>query len=140
MRATRLILLSGLLVLVTAIAGCSAGGDPGGSAPDPVCTGLKVGIPGSLPCDEVAARAVEVLRELAPDQVARGITGVTVELALCPAGELPPQVDCTGVTYAQMVRVSFGPAPAGGPVEDHLVVALGPVTGRLLGIVNPLVR
>jgi hypothetical protein len=140
MRTTRPFLLSAVLILATLVAGCSVVGDPGGAVPDPLCTGLKVGIPGALPCDAVATRAVEILREQAPDQVARGITEVTVELAFCPAGELPPQVDCAGVTYAQMVRVSFGPASADGPIEDHLVVALEPVTGRLLGIVNPLIR
>lgn len=140
MHTVRPVLLLGLLVMAAGIAGCSAGGSPDGSVPDPVCAAREVQIPGALPCDEIAARAVGVLREQVPAQVARGITEVTVELALCPAGELPPQVDCAGVTYAQMVRVSFGPAPADGPIEDHLVVALEPVTGRLLGIVNPLIR
>lgn len=131
------------LLLGLLLAGCGSGGASSGadaSPPPAICAGLKVGIPAALPCDAVATLALDVLRERAPDQLARGITEVVVELALCPAGEMPPQVDCSGVTYAQLVRVSFGPAPVDGPIEPYLVVALEPVSGRLLGIINPLVR
>jgi len=133
--------LIALMVLAAVVAGgCSSGTDSEAAIPAPTCVGGPVGIPGALPCERVAELAIDALRAEAPEQLERRATGVVVELSRCPAGEMPPQVDCTGVSDAWMVRLSFGPAPSGGPIEDQLTVALEPVTGRLLGIVNPLVR
>jgi hypothetical protein len=49
-------------------------------------------------------------------------------------------IDCGTEQFAQMVTVQFGPAPAGGPIEPSLTVAVAPVTGAILGISNPLIR
>ena len=69
-----------------------------------------------------------------------GVTAIDVFLASCPRDEIPPQVDCGAEKFAQLVTVRFAPAPAGGPIEASLTVAIAPVSGRVLGIVNPLIR
>ena len=61
-------------------------------------------------------------------------------LATCPRGEVPPQIDCGQEQFVQLVTVTFEPAPAGGPIEPSLTVAVAPVNGAILGIVNPLIR
>lgn len=135
----------GAFVLAIILAACSGAGGPSPDPtevvlPQPVCGGLKIAIAGALPCERLVRIAIDVLAADAPAQLARGVTAIEVTLATCPAGEVPPQIDCTGTQFAQLVTVSFGPAPAGGPIEPSLTVALEPVSGRLLGIANPLVR
>jgi hypothetical protein len=130
-----------LIVVVTAlVAACSGSPIGGGAIPSPSCGSGDAPIAGSLACDRLADIAIETLRERAPGQLARGVTEVAVSIERCPVGEVPPQVDCAGVTHAAMVRVAFGPAPLDGPIEMYLVVAIDPMTGRVLGIVNPLIR
>lgn len=129
-----LVIVSGCDVL-----GLRVGGPPGPVIPPPTCGGIKVLIENALDCTEVTAIAVKTLAERAPEQVGRGIASIDVMLDTCPAGEVPPQIDCTGVQFAQLVSVTFGPAPPGGPIEPSLTVAIEPVTGRVLGISNPLI-
>jgi hypothetical protein len=134
--------LAGLL-LAGIVAGCGLVGRPGPTPqaiPAPTCGGAKILIPGALPCDELVRIAIEVLRGEAPIQLDRGIIAVDVELQGCPKQEVPPQIDCAGEDFVQLVTVTFGPSVDGGPIEPSLSVALAPVSGRLLGIVNPLIR
>lgn len=131
------------LVLAGILAGCGLVGRPGPTAlviPAPTCGGAKILIPGALPCEELVRIAIEVLRGEAPAQLERGVIAVDVELQGCPKQEVPPQVDCAGEDFVQLVTVTFGPAVDGGPIEPSLSVALAPASGRLLGIVNPLIR
>ena len=134
---------TGVLVAAFVLNGCGGAG-PGPSSvalPAPTCGGVKVHIEGSLPCDEVAAIAVGALTRQAPEQVARGIEGIDVFLTSCPRNEVPPQVDCGAEAFAQMVTMTFrDPPPGGGFAEPSLTVAVAPVSGRVLGIVNPLIR
>lgn len=128
------------LALGIALAGC-AGPDPDPSIViQPTCGGLELAIDGALTCDQVAQIAVDTLTERSPDQIRRGVTAIDVQLAPCPQMEVPPQIDCAGEELAQMVKVTFGPPPANGPIEEFLVVAVAPVSGEVLGIANPLVR
>jgi hypothetical protein len=108
--------------------------------PDATCGGAQVVIPDALACQELAAIAIRHLREEVPAQLERGVVSVTVELQGCPRNEVPPQLDCTGEDFVQLVTVTFGPTVAGGPIEPSLSVGVAPVTGRVLGIVNPLIR
>lgn len=108
--------------------------------PTPTCGGIEIGIPGALPCDRVVDIALQTLRRQAPAQLARGVISIDAQLASCPQGEMPPQVDCTGAEFAQLVTVVFGPAGTDVPIEPSLTVAIEPVSGRVLGIVNPLIR
>jgi hypothetical protein len=134
-----------LLLTLATVAGAGCGVDAGGLGPRPslfpapVCGGLKILIEDALPCDRVVGIALGALSEKAPAQLARGVTAIDVQLAACPAGEVPPQIDCTGVRFAQLVTVTFGPSPPGGPIEPSLAVAVEPVTGRVLGISNPMI-
>ena len=145
---TRLVRIAAALALVVSIlSGCDLDpGGPGGSTfefgnlPTPTCGGIKVLIEGALPCDDVVALAIDAIANQAPEQVARGITAIDVMLTNCPAGEVPQLIDCTGVQFAQLVTVTFEPPRPGGPIELSLTVALEPVTGRVLGIANPLIR
>jgi hypothetical protein len=136
-----------LAIVISLLSGCDLDpGGPGGSTltfgnvPAPTCGGIKVLIEGALPCDVIAARALDELATRAPEQLARGVTAIDVMLADCPAGEVPQLIDCTGVQFAQLVTVTFEAPRPGGPIEPSLTVALEPVTGRLLGIANPLIR
>ncbi|MEW5991009.1 MAG: hypothetical protein AB1736_06640 [Chloroflexota bacterium] len=137
--------LTGLPLVAAAwlVAGCAALGSPspsGLSLPAPSCGGARVVIPGALPCDDLVAITLGVLREEAPAQLDRGVIAVTVELQGCPRDEVPPQLDCTGEDFVQLVTFTFGPSAPGGPIEPSLSVGLAPVSGRVLGIVNPLIR
>ena len=134
-----------VLVLAAAIsilAGCLGTTGPPNSVPlpQPTCGGIKIAIEGALPCDNVVQIAVGALRERAPDQLSRGVAAIDVMLATCPRGEVPPQIDCGQEQFVQLVTVTFEPAPAGGPIEPSLTVAVAPVSGAILGIVNPLIR
>jgi hypothetical protein len=131
------------LVLAAAVAGCSLVGTPAPSGlaiPAPTCGGAKVLIPGALPCEELAEIALRTLRAEAPGQLERGVIAVTVDLQGCPRNEVPPQLDCTGEDFVQLVTVTFGPSAPGGPLEPSLSVGVAPVSGRVLGIVNPLIH
>jgi hypothetical protein len=141
MRSIRRWILVASLVAVAAGCGLVGGGSPSPQPlPEPTCGGAKVAIPGALPCAELARLAIEVLRKEAPQQLARGIIAIDVNLQGCPANEVPPQLDCTGEAFVQLVTITFSPPVDGGPVEPSLAVGLDPTSGRVLGIVNPLVR
>lgn len=130
-------------VAAALVAGCSVFGSSGPTPlalPSPTCGGARVEIPGALPCPELVADALAVLRQQAPQQLARGVVSIDVELQGCPANEVPPQLDCSEDTFVQLVTVTFGPAVPGGPIEPSLSVGLSPASGRVLGIVNPLIR
>jgi hypothetical protein len=107
--------------------------------PAPTCGGAQVVIPDALSCEELAEIAIGHLRREVPAQLERGVVSVTVELQGCPRNEVPPQLDCTGEDFVQLVTVTFGPTIEGGPIEPSLSVGISPVTGRILGIVNPLI-
>lgn len=133
------------MTLVAAIAilvGCigTTGPPPAVPLPEPTCGGIKILIEGALPCDDVVVIAIGALRERAPEQIARGVAAIDVILATCPANEVPPQIACGRERFAQLVTVTFGPAPPGGPIEPSLTVAVAPVSGAVLGISNPLIR
>ena len=141
-RSSRLLALVALLALGV-VAGCSLLSDPSpttGAIPAATCGGAQVVIPDALPCEELAAIAIRHLRQEVPAQLERGVVSVAVELQGCPRNEVPPQLDCTGEDFVQLVTVTFGPTAAGGPIEPSLSVGVSPVTGRILGIVNPLIR
>jgi hypothetical protein len=125
-----------IVVLALAAAGCTAipGAQP---RPQPVCGGIKIAIPGALSCDEITSIALNRLAQVSPEQMARGVSSINVVLSECPRGEMPPMIDCTGEQHAQMVTVHF---VRGNPKFDSLTVAVGPVSGRVLGISNPLIR
>lgn len=133
-----------LLVLASAIAilvGCLGTTGPPSSValPEPTCGGIKIKIEGALPCDRIVQIAIAALGERAPEQLARGVAAIDVVLAPCPRGEVPPQIDCSNEQFAQLVTVTFRPPPPGGPIEPSLTVAVAPVTGKILGIANPLI-
>jgi hypothetical protein len=132
-----------VLAATTAIlAGCLGTTGPPSSVPlpQPTCGGIEILIEGALPCDKVVELAIGALRERAPDQLARGVAAIDVLLTTCPRNELPPQIECGDEQFAQLVTVTFkAPAP-GGPIEPSLTVAVGPMSGAILGIANPLVR
>jgi hypothetical protein len=133
------------LVLVSAVAilvGCLGTTGPPTSVtlPEPTCGGIKIKIEGALPCERIVQIAIEALRERAPGQLVRGVAAIDVLLTTCPRGEVPPQIDCGNEQFAQLVTVTFKPAPPGGPIEPSLTVAIAPVSGRVLGIANPLIR
>jgi hypothetical protein len=134
--------LAALVAAVSLLTGClgTTGPPPAQALPAPTCGGIKILIEGALPCDDVAAIAIGALRERAPEQLARGVVQIDVVLATCPANEVPPQIACGREPFAQLVRVAFGPAPPGGPMEPSLTVAVAPVSGAVLGIANPLIR
>jgi hypothetical protein len=132
-----------VLVLALVLTGCGGvASEPSAAAlPTPTCGGMKIRIEGALPCDEVVRIAVDALMQQAPEQIARGVESIDVFLTNCPRNEVPPQVDCGAEEFAQMVTVTFRDAPAGGGfAEPSLTVAVAPVSGRVLGIVNPLIR
>jgi hypothetical protein len=97
-------------------------------------------IPGALSCDELVGIALQVLRTEVPTQLERGVIAVTVELQGCPHGEVTPELDCTGEDWVQVVTFTFGPATSGGPIEPSMSVGVAPVSGRVLGLVNPFMR
>ncbi len=121
--------------------GClgTTGPPPAVALPDPTCGGLKIRIDGALPCERIAEIAIAALADRAPEQLARGVTSIDVFLAACPRGEMPPQIDCGAEEFAQLVTVTFAAAPPGGPIGPSLTVAVAPVSGRVLGIANPLI-
>ncbi len=131
------------LAIALSLAGC---GLPGQASPTPfalpapTCGGARVVILGALPCDRLVAIALEVLRGEVPRQLDRGVISVSVDLQGCPKDELPAQLDCSGQDFVQLVTFTFGPSVSGGPIEPSLSVGLEPVSGRVLGIVNPLLR
>jgi hypothetical protein len=127
-----------LAVLVCALAVASCAAVPGSQPrPRPVCGGIKIAIPGALSCDQITSIALNRLVQVSPEQMARGVSSIEVALSECPRGEMPPMIDCTGEQHAQMVTVNF---VGGNPKLDSLTVAVGPVSGRILGISNPLIR
>jgi len=130
--------LSTLLVvgMLTAIAGCAA--IPATRPmPTPTCGGIDIALNGALSCERIVTIALDTLHRNAPDQLARGVSAIDVQLGVCPRGEMPTMIDCTGEEHAQMVTVQF----VGGHAKlDSLTVAIGPVSGRVLGISNPLIR
>jgi hypothetical protein len=141
-RASR---LTGLGVVLAAwlVAGCGILGSPSPTAfalPPPSCGGARVVIPGALACDAVVAIALAELRAEVPRLLDRGVIAVTVDLQGCPRTDVPPQLDCGGEDFVQLVTFTFGPAEPGGPVEPSMSVGIAPVSGRVLGIVNPLIR
>jgi hypothetical protein len=142
-RSSRLVGAAAALLLGAVAAACGVLSSPEPTAPAmpaPTCGGAKIDIPGALPCNELAEIAIRELRAEAPGQLERGVLAVTVELQGCPRNEVPPQLDCTGEDFVQLVTFTFGPAAAGGPIEPSLSVGVAPTTGRILGIVNPLIR
>jgi hypothetical protein len=135
--------MAGWLVAASLVAGCGILASPAPTAlalPTPTCGGAKIEIPGALPCDDLADIALGVLRVEVPALLDRGVIAVTVELGGCPRNEIPAQLDCTGEDFMQLVTFTFGPSVQGGPTEPSMAVGLGPVTGRVLGLVNPLLR
>ena len=108
--------------------------------PEPTCGGIKIKIEGALPCDRIVEIAIGALRDRAPNQLARGVVAIDVLLAPCPRGEVPPQIDCSVEPFVQLVTVTFPPPVANGPIEPSFTVAVGPATGTILGIANPLIR
>jgi len=144
MQATRRVAgLLAVLALGLVLAGCGllASPDPTPAAiPAPDCGGARIVIPGALPCEDIAAIALGHLRQEAPALLERGVIAVDVDLQGCPRNEVPPQLDCTGEDFVQLVTFTFGPAAPDGPIEPSLTVGVAPATGRVLGIVNPLIR
>lgn len=141
-RRGRMACLAGLIAVVVILAGCSLAG-PGATItglPAPSCGGVKVAIEGALPCRRIAEIAIATLRERMPDELARGVVAIDVQLQGCPTDLLPQQLDCTGEPFVQLVTVTFGPPGPGGLIEPSMSVGVDPVSGRVLGIVNPLVR
>ena len=137
--------LAGLPLVAAAwlLAGCGVLGSPAPTGlflPAPTCGGARVVIPGALSCDDLVGIALQVLRTEVPRQLDRGVIAVTVELQGCPRNEVPPQLDCTGEDFVQLVTFTFEPSVEGGPIEPSLSVGLAPVSGRVLGIVNPLIQ
>ncbi|TAJ98964.1 MAG: hypothetical protein EPO36_13665 [Chloroflexota bacterium] len=131
------------LMAAAVVAGCGILGSPAPSGlalPAARCGGAQVVIPGALSCDELVGIALQVLRTEVPTQLERGVIAVTVELQGCPRGEVPPQLDCTGEDWVQLVTFTFGPAAAGGPIEPSMSVGVAPISGRVLGLVNPLIQ
>jgi hypothetical protein len=126
-----------LAVLAAALLGGCAAAPGSRPVPQPTCGGIKMAIPGALSCQQITSIALNRLAEVAPDQMARGVASIDVVLSECPRGEMPPMIDCTGEQFAQMVTVNF---VGGNPKLDSLTVAVGPVSGRVLGISNPLIR
>lgn len=136
-------LAAGLLAIAWGLAGCGILASPAPTTlalPAPTCGGARIDIPGALPCSRVVEIAFAALRDEAPTQVERGIIAVTVELGGCPRNEVPEQLDCSGEDFVQLVTFDFGPSAPGGPIEPSLSVGVGPVSGHVLGIVNPLIR
>ncbi len=131
-----------LAAAISMLAGCAGTTAPSESAPlpGPTCGGIKILIEGALPCDRVVEIAIGALHDRAPDQLSRGVTAIDVVLTTCPMNEVPPQIDCGSERFAQLVTVTFGPVPPGGPVEPSLTVAIAPASGAVLGIANPLIR
>ena len=131
-----------LVAAISILVGCvgTTGPPPAQALPAPTCGGIKILIEGALPCDDIVVIAIGALRERAPDQLARGVAAIDVVLATCPANEVPPQIACGREQFAQLVTVTFEPAPPGGPIEPSLTVAVAPVSGAVLGISNPLIR
>jgi hypothetical protein len=138
---SRLFLLV-LAAVMSILVGCAGTAGPAGSPPlpTPTCGGMKIQIAGALPCDKVVEIAIDALRERAPAQLARGVAAIDVVLSACPANEVPPQVNCEGAKFAQLVTITFKTAPPGGPIEPSLTVAVDPLSGAVLGIANPLIR
>ena len=131
------------LLLGAIVAACGVLSSPAPTAlelPAPTCGGAKIDIPGALSCNDLAEIAIRELRVEAPGQLERGVLAVSVELQGCPRNEVPPQLDCTGEDFVQLVTVTFGPSGPDGPIEPSLSVGVAPVSGRVLGIVNPLIR
>jgi hypothetical protein len=125
------------------VGGCGVFGSPDPTPlaiPSPTCGGVKILIPGALPCEQIVRIAIEVLRSVAPAQLDRGVSAVDVELQGCPRNEVPPQLDCAGEDFVQLVTFTFLSSVQGGPIEPSLSVGVAPVSGRLLGIVNPLIQ
>jgi hypothetical protein len=130
-------------VSASLVAGCGILASPGPTAlalPAPACGGARIEIPGALPCDDLVGIALEVLRAEVPTLLDRGVIAVSVELGGCPRNEVPAQLDCTGEDFVQLVTFTFGPSVEGGPTEPSMAVGVAPVTGRVLGLVNPLLR
>jgi hypothetical protein len=130
-------------VTASLVAGCGILASPSPTAlalPAPTCGGAKIEIPGALPCDDLVGIALQALRAEVPALLERGVVAVGVELGGCPRNEIPAQLDCTGEDFVQLVTFTFGPSVQGGPSEPSMAVGLAPVTGRVLGIVNPLLR
>ena len=141
--SSRLARVMTALLLGAVVAACGVFSSPAPTAPampTPTCGGAKIDIPGALPCDDLAEIAIRELRAEAPAQLERGVLAITVELQGCPRNEVPPQLDCTGEDFVQLVTVTFGPGGPDGPIEPSLSVGVAPVSGRILGIVNPLIR
>jgi hypothetical protein len=132
-----------MLVAGLAVAGCGVPGVgdlPGVTAyPTPTCGGARIGIEGALDCQTLAGLAIGTLAERLPDHLARGVVSIEATLGDCPFGEVPRQVECERGSLVQFVKVTFEPPVEGGPIEPHLTVAIEPVEGRVLGIVNPLI-
>lgn len=125
------------------LAGCGILASPAPTAlafPAPTCGGARVVIPGALPCEDLVEIAYTTLLAEVPRQLDRGVIAVTVDLQGCPRNEVPAQLDCTGEDFVQLVTVTFGPSVPGGPIEPSMSVGIAPVSGRVLGIVNPLIR
>ena len=142
-RHTARTLVAGWLVTASLVAGCGILASPPPTAlalPAPTCGGAKIEIPGALPCDDLVGIALQVLRAEVPALLDRGVIAVAVELGGCPRNEVPAQLDCSGEDFVQLVTFTFGPSVQGGPIEPSMAVGLAPVTGRVLGLVNPLLR
>jgi hypothetical protein len=141
--ARRLLAVVAASALAGAVAGCGTLGSPSPTSlalPSPTCGGAKILIPGAVPCEQLVRLGLEVLQREAPGQLDRGVIAVTVDLEACPKNAIPRQLDCSGEDFVQLVTFTFGPSGEGGPIEPSLSVGVGPVSGRILGIVNPLIR
>lgn len=141
-RVQRLSSIAAPLAALVIVAACLGTTGPPSSVPlpEPTCGGIKIKIDGALPCDAIVDLAAAALRERAPQQRARGVTAIDVSLATCPRNEIPQQIDCGTEEFAQLVTFTFAVAAPGGPIEPSLTVAVAPVSGRILGIANPLIR
>jgi hypothetical protein len=142
-RASRRRTWFAVLLAAWLVAGCGVFRSPEPTElvlPAPTCGGARVVIPGALPCADLVQIALEVLLAEVPAQLDRGVIAVTVDLRGCPRDEVPPQLDCSGEDFVQLVTFTFGPSVPGGPIEPTMSVGLAPVSGRVLGLVNPLIQ
>jgi len=132
-----------IVVAAALLAGCGMLTSPAPtslSIPEPSCGGARVVIPGALPCDALVRIAIDYVLQETPAQLDRGVVAVDVELQGCPRHEPAPALECGTEDFVQLVTLTFGPALPTGPIEPYLAVGVAPVSGRVLGVINPLIR
>jgi hypothetical protein len=140
MHITRL--LAALLVVAIG-AGCTSA--PASPTPSPsppaACAEMDMFVEGRIECGDAVDRALAALRQLVPEQMAKGVAGIEVRLGNCPVGEIPPQIQCVDpARQLYFVTVRFGPPGPGQPMDESLTVGLDATSGRVMGISNPLIR